>query len=309
MTFDGGESTFIGNTANGVQNDVHAETAVAINGGTHHFGGGITTGENGKLNITDANVSFGNNAIVSVHGGTITGSTLDLGKGVKIDSLDYVKVGSLTFNADPTANGFSSISGSSIVVDEATVGLNVFTVGAMDNTTNTLTLIDGGKAGTVNITNDKLMTLTDDTDKTAVTINQDKNGQYGSASLADSKLVGIDFEKGQTSMTVKDFSLIVDGSESETFLQDFADWLGDETGLETSVGTGYVSVRLDSPFEIMSTDSFIWDFSGFNGDASLQFVTANIMDNTVPEPTTWALLVLGGLGVFGVARKNRKAKK
>ncbi len=30
---------------------------------------------------------------------------------------------------------------------------------------------------------------------------------------------------------------------------------------------------------------------------------------TVPEPSTWALLVLGGLGVFGVARKNRKAKK
>ncbi|MBO5437740.1 MAG: PEP-CTERM sorting domain-containing protein [Thermoguttaceae bacterium] len=33
------------------------------------------------------------------------------------------------------------------------------------------------------------------------------------------------------------------------------------------------------------------------------------MDSTVPEPTTWALLVLGGLGIFGVARKNRKAKK
>ncbi|MBP3693696.1 MAG: PEP-CTERM sorting domain-containing protein, partial [Thermoguttaceae bacterium] len=30
---------------------------------------------------------------------------------------------------------------------------------------------------------------------------------------------------------------------------------------------------------------------------------------TIPEPSTWALLILGGLGIFGVARKNRKAKK
>ncbi|MBE6429121.1 MAG: PEP-CTERM sorting domain-containing protein [Planctomycetaceae bacterium] len=29
----------------------------------------------------------------------------------------------------------------------------------------------------------------------------------------------------------------------------------------------------------------------------------------VSEPTTRTLLILGGLGVFGVARRNRKAKK
>ena len=31
--------------------------------------------------------------------------------------------------------------------------------------------------------------------------------------------------------------------------------------------------------------------------------------SAVPEPATWALLVLGGLGVFGIARRNRTAKK
>ncbi|MBP3694933.1 MAG: PEP-CTERM sorting domain-containing protein [Thermoguttaceae bacterium] len=307
VTFDGGESTFIGNTANGVQNDVHAETAVAINGGTHHFGGGITTGENGKLDITKAAVSFGDNAIVSVHGGSITGSTLDLGKGVKIDGLGSVTVDSLTFKADPTANGFSSISATeNFTVNTVDVGLNVFTVGAMDNTTNTLTLIDGGKAAKFEIEETPLMTDASTEEQTALKINQDKNGQYGSASLKNSELVGIDFG-GKDSLEVKDFSLLVDGEDID--LNAFAEWIEGKTGLETGVGSGMVSVRLETPFEIMASDSFIWDFSGYDKAASLQFVTANIMDNAVPEPTTWALLVLGGLGIFGIARKNRKAKK
>ena len=143
-------------------------------------------------------------------------------------------------------------------------------------------------------------------EQTALKINQDKNGQYGSASLKNSELVGIDFG-GKDSLEVKDFSLLVDGEDID--LNAFAEWIEGKTGLETGVGSGMVSVRLETPFEIMASDSFIWDFSGYDKAASLQFVTANIMDNAVPEPTTWALLVLGGLGIFGIARKNRKAKK
>ena len=175
------------------------------------------------------------------------------------------------------------------------------------DTENTVTLVNGVNAGPVNLGNPGLMTDASEDGKTAVKFNTADDNSYGSAKLQDSKLVGIDFGDAK-SMEVKDFSLIVDGKDID--LNAFATWLEGETKLETVVGTGYVSVKLDSPFEIMASDSFIWDFSGFqNGTASLQFVTANIMDNTVPEPTTWALLVLGGLGIFGVARKNRKAKK
>ena len=84
--------------------------------------------------------------------------------------------------------------------------------------------------------------------------------------------------------------------------------------------------NLDAPgtYEIMKGTSLT------NGGAEFSFVDAiaqlnndmlqlSVVDGalmldvkgfgTVPEPSTWALLVLGGLGVFGVARKNRKAKK
>jgi len=133
---------------------------------------------------------------------------------------------------------------------------------------------------------------------------KDADGNYVKAENGQYDIIG-------ESDKIHNFSFIVDTANSDIVLQDFADWLGEETGLETAVGTGYVSVRLDSPFEIMSDDRFVWDFSGYDNGAGalLQYATVNIMDSTVPEPTTWALLVLGGLGIFGVARKNRKAKK
>jgi len=318
--------TFSGNTANGVNNDIQTKSSVTIQDkGTYSFGGGINA--EGALDISKAKATFGGESITNVgsmdvkdnadvtfqsgakltvkEGATVNNATLNLEGGVDFDGTISMENTTANFTAGPGNHGFSTIKADSFS-GEVNVDLNGFTVGANGDT---VTLIDGAKAENVNITNGDLMTNANVDGKTAVTIKQDEDGNFGSASLADSKLVGIDFDKDQTSMTVKDFSLIVEGVDSEINLQDFADWLGDETGLETAVGTGYVSVRLDSPFEIMSTDSFIWDFSGFNGDASLQFVTANIMDNTVPEPTTWALLVLGGLGIFGIARKNRKAKK
>ncbi|MBP3695034.1 MAG: PEP-CTERM sorting domain-containing protein [Thermoguttaceae bacterium] len=345
---DGSTATFEGNAMGGVPNDImlhgwadygngykYRDIAVTIQDkGTYYFGGGIaeeTAQSTTALNIKDgANVTFGGQSISNIdtmditngadvtfqsgakltvnNGATVNNATLNLEGDVDFSGKLTMTNTTANFNAGPTVNGFTTLNADQFS-GTVNVDLNVFTVGAMDNTTNTLTFIDGAKAENVNITNGNLMTNANVDGKTAVTINQDKDGTtYGSAPVQGSELVGIDFEKGQTSMTVKDFSLIVDGKDID--LNAFAEWLGDETGLETSVGTGYVSVRLESPFEIMADDSFIWDFSGFqNGIANLQFASVNMMDSTVPEPTTWALLVLGGLGIFGVARKNRKAKK
>ncbi|MBE6426636.1 MAG: hypothetical protein E7029_11775, partial [Planctomycetaceae bacterium] len=250
---DGSNATFTGNTANGVNNDIYAENSVSITGnGVYSFGGGIVTP--GQLSIADANVTFGGQSITDLgsmavngadvtfqdgakltiaNGGTVDGATLNLEGCVDFSGKLTMTNTTANFNAGPTVHGFTTLNADQFS-GTVNVGLNVFTVGAMDG--NTVTFIDGAKAENVNITNGNLMTNANMDGKTAVTINQDKNGQYGSASLADSKLVGIDFGKDQTSMTVKDFSLIVEGVDSEINLQDFADWLGKETGLETAVG-------------------------------------------------------------------------
>ena len=338
---DGSTATFEGNTMGGVPNDImlhgwadygngyeYRDIAVTIQDkGTYYFGGGIaeeTAQSTTALNIKDgANVTFGGQSISNIdtmavtngadvtfqsgakltvnNGATVNNATLNLEGGVDVDGTISMENTTANFTAGPGVNGFSTIKADSFS-GEVNVDLDGFTVGAMDG--NTVTLIDGAKAENVNITNGNLMTDASTDGKTAVTINQDKNGKFGSAPVQNSELVGIDFGKDQTSMTVKDFSLIVDGTDLD--LNKFADWLGDETGLETAVGAGYVNVRLNDPFEIMKSDSFIWDFSAYDASAALQFATVNIMDNAVPEPSTWALLVLGGLGILGMSRRNRK---
>ena len=334
FTGDGSTAVFEGNTFENVEkglapapNDIYGGLVSFADAGTYTFDGGINaftlkvdeatvtmksgsiTTVRGKMVLSNgANVTFENGSQLTVNDDatlTVDNATLNLEGNVDFAGKLTMTNTTANFTADPGDHGFSTLKADSFT-GTVNVDLNGFTVGAMDG--DTVTLIDGAKAENVNITNGNLMTNANVDGKTAVTINQDKDGTtYGSAPVQGSELVGIDFG-GKDSLEVHNFSLIVDGKDID--LNAFAEWLGENTGLDTAAGTGYVSVRLETPFEIMASDSFIWDFSGFqNGIANLQFASVNMMDSTVPEPTTWALLVLGGLGIFGIARKNRKAKK
>ena len=309
----GGTGTFSGNTAEIAGNDIYAEKNVTFSeGAKYSFDGGI---------VSDGTMKVSSGADVA----------LKSGSGSKVASLE--NNGTVRFELDPAGSQFGMIeTGPYSGNGNVAVGVNGFTV--MGKNDQTQTIVSGANVSGNVTTNTDLFTVNGGTDTTTggtdTTVTVKETGKIGDSfgNVAAAGTPGLDiFQKdadgnyvtaanGQydiigESDKIHNFSFIVDTANSDIVLKDFADWLGEETGLKTAVGTGYVSVRLDSPFEIMSDDRFVWDFSGYDNGAGalLQYATVNIMDSTVPEPTTWALLVLGGLGIFGVARKNRKAKK
>jgi len=104
----------------------------------------------------------------------------------------------------------------------------------------------------------------------------------------------IEFANGTTVELVFDETFNLDGRNSYT-LMTHAKGVTDLSGVEFVFVDLVEEIEGIKMFNIRAVDgAIILDVTGYG---------------TVPEPSTWALLVLGGLGVFGVARKNRKAKK
>lgn len=209
-------------------------------------------------------------------------------------------------NVDLTGKGTAGIIGPSAID-----AVNVTLSGKLT--------VDGKITGDTTILENSEVSITQNTDifsggltvKEGVTLTLDSLGMERIPVLGDdgkpvasgeTKLVfdsidvknSIEFANGTTVELVFDETFNLDGRNSYT-LMTHATGVTDLSGVEFVFADLAEEIEGIKMFNIRAVDgAIILDVTGYG---------------TVPEPSTWALLVLGGLGVFGVARKNRKAKK
>lgn len=209
-------------------------------------------------------------------------------------------------NVDLTGKGTAGIIGPSAID-----AVNVTLSGKLT--------VDGKITGDTTILENSEVSITQNTDifsggltvKDGVTLTLDSLGMERIPVLGDdgkpvasgeTKLVfdtidvenSIEFADGTTVELVFDETFNLDGRNSYTLIT-HAEGVTDLSGVEFVFVDLVEEIEGIKMFNIRAIDgAIILDVTGYG---------------TIPEPSTWALLVLGGLGIFGVARKNRKAKK
>ncbi len=295
--------------------------------------GSIVGGGNGSLSIYDDAVmtvksytGIGNaNASLNLYGGEFKaeGKTVENTGEINFEG-GVLTAGTVTNNANSSinftagVNGFGSANVTGTMTNNGTINVGVDGVGLLKgyDAANGLTLMTtGGTAGTGSVVNENT-TLTN-----AAWSGNDLNFKFTGASsgtlsaICDSLTLATPSQQGWISLTdfggkdpfefTLNFSNVTTQQQQDDLLEaiNSALTLGDEKPVTASAGDSYSSVVLSGlSSDLLGANVFAWDFTAAAyGDAAL----SGIASIQTPEPTSWALLVLG---IFGIAfiRKQRR---
>ncbi len=228
---DGSNAEFSGNTANGVKNDVHAESSVKFDGnGEYTFGGGITTGDNAGMDVNGSTLKFEAGSITDIDGKvTLEDATIN----VDVTDETELEVGAVDARGDKNS-------------------LNV-TFNATENWT-----VDGDFSN-VNVTTDKDYTIAEK-DENGMTVRfktKDEGGnnfvamtkdESGSAKFqGGAETMGSTYTNNENNYTLQNGDYIIataDGSAS-TLTQDNLTIKSSDDTIRTITGTGTGTILSD----------------------------------------------------------------
>jgi len=262
--------------------------------GTYTISGGSldTTSKGGGiyLGMTKDGAAGGAGTMI-VNGGTVKAASFKMTEKCSlVFNVDGENFGTMAITGTMTLAGSKNainISARSMFQTDVT-SANLLTVGSGD--LSSLQINDGGSAWNVT-----------------------KNGSGVQISLKNLQAAAYTVDSGARSMNNLaagalqiipnndryDLYLTVNNLTNETG-EEFASWLAENSDYSTSyLGDGVVQVGI---FEDV-TKYFAWDFTGFTPVSNLALSSLEGAMH-VPEPATWALLLLGAVGIVGLRRKK-----
>lgn len=285
-------STFIMNGT------VAEEVALKVEGSSRISGRGASQLKVSSLTVADGDSTLLRSGTYPVDTLSMTGGSLTLQGAAKLNATSAtLSGGTLNFRATPEGFGTLSIPTENAFSSSVTVGIAGFTLLSANDST---TIIDGVALSSVTDATG-LLTVATGENKTTVAIKSGDLAGYGNSLGAVQNIVSSETDGGE--VVVGDFSLLVETTD----IQGFAQWLEEETDLETIVGSGHVNVRLNQPLGLSAEDWLAWDFRNLEYHAVLRDVKVNRMNEFVPEPSTYLMMGLG-LGWLGLMNWYRRQK-
>ncbi len=317
INVSGGEVTFEGTSDASFAKGGDSTGNMIVTGGKVTF--------NNKKSSGETRTVFGNDGgkgAFTLSGGEVTvNNKLDMGWGSGTASLNIIgsnvtlTADSMNVNAKSSANfkadenGFSTVNvnGTATISGTVTAGL----ASASGLTSLSSTLLTANKlSGTPVYTNDSFWTVATDGNSIVATLKDDYN-KVGTLKITD-PVSTLDFDATQlgwvgfqNANSSEKYALRLQFSGSDSLddwnlLTDYyAELFDDSVADDENQTVTLFGLSLDND------SAFLWDLVSYNATAPYALTSITSLDsNAVPEPATWAMMIIG-VGVLVLGRRKR----